>query len=182
MTTTKIDLQKLRKHLAHHMKTTHQVTTTLTNAGIKEPELTQIITTLTQEKYLNDAEYVAEYIRTDRAKNKHTSAEKIKHTLTHQHGIDPNTVEDVLSEMGAYNENLPQAIKHAEKSSAKQSNPTTSKPSTPKNSPSASADNSPHADTTKTPSKQQSTKHAPTYSQTSSKQPHQHTKPPAPPP
>lgn len=115
MTTTQINLQKLRKHLAHHMKTTHQVTTTLTNAGIKEPELTQIITTLTQEKYLNDAEYVAEYVRTDRAKNKHTSAEKIKHTLTHQHGIDPNTVEDVLSEMGAYNENLPQAIKHAEK-------------------------------------------------------------------
>lgn len=111
MTTTKIDLQKLRKHLAHHMKTTHQVTTTLTNAGIKEPELTQIITTLTQEKYLNDAEYVAEYIRTDRAKNKHTSAEKMKHALTHQHGIDPTTVEDVLSEMGAYNENLTQAIK-----------------------------------------------------------------------
>lgn len=110
-----INLEKLRKHLAHHMKTTHQVTTTLTNAGIKEPETTQIITTLTQEKYLNDAEYVAEYIRTDRAKNKHTSAEKMKHTLTHQHGIDPTTVEDVLSEMGAYNENLTQAIKHAEK-------------------------------------------------------------------
>lgn len=52
MTTTKIDLQKLRKHLAHHMKTTHQVTT---------------------------------------------------------------TVEDALSEMGAYDENLTQAIKHAEK-------------------------------------------------------------------
>lgn len=115
MTTTQIDLQKLRKHLAHHMKTTHQVTTTLTNAGIKEPELSQIITTLTQEKYLNDAEYVAEYVRTDRAKNKHTSAEKMKHTLTHQHGIDPTTAEDVLSEMGAYNENLTQAIKHAEK-------------------------------------------------------------------
>ena len=115
MTTTKIDLQKLRKHLAHHMKTTHQVTTILTNAGLTEPELSQIINALTQEKYLNDAEYVAEYIRTDRAKNKHTSAEKIKHTLTHQYGIDPTTVEDVLSEMGAYNENLPQAIKHAEK-------------------------------------------------------------------
>lgn len=115
MTTTKIDLEKLRKHLAHHMKTTHQVTTTLTNAGIEEPELTQIITTLTQEKYLNDAEYVAEYVRTDRAKNKHTSAEKMKHTLTEEHGIDPTTVEDVLSEMGAYNENLTQAIKHAEK-------------------------------------------------------------------
>lgn len=108
MTTTQIDLQKLRKHLAHHMKTTHQVTTILTNAGIKEPELTQ-------EKYLNDAEYVAEYIRTDRAKNKHTSAEKMKHTLTKEHGIDPTTAEDVLSEMGAYNENLTQAIKHAEK-------------------------------------------------------------------
>lgn len=115
MTTTQIDLEKLRKHLAHHMKTTHQVTTILTNAGIGEPELTQIITTLTQEKYLNDAEYVAEYVRTDRAKNKHTSAEKMKHTLTHQHGIDPTTAEDVLSEMGAYNENLTQAIKHAEK-------------------------------------------------------------------
>lgn len=111
MTTTKIDLQKLRKHLAHHMKTTHQVTTTLTNAGIKEPELTQIINTLTQEKYLNDAEYVAEYVRTDRAKNKHTSAEKMKHALTEELGIDPTTVEDVLSEMGAYNENLTQAIK-----------------------------------------------------------------------
>lgn len=115
MTTTQIDLEKLRKHLAHHMKTTHQVTTILTNAGLTEPELSQIINALTQEKYLNDAEYVAEYIRTDRAKNKHTSAEKMKHTLTHQYGIDPNTVEDVLSEMGAYNENLPQAIKHAEK-------------------------------------------------------------------
>ena len=110
-----INLEKLRKHLAHHMKTTHQVTTTLTNAGIKEPELTQIITTLTQEKYLNDAEYVAEYIRTDRAKNKHTSAEKMKHALTKELGIDPTTAEDVLSEMGAYNENLTQAIKHAEK-------------------------------------------------------------------
>lgn len=64
MTTTKIDLQKLRKHLAHHMKTTHQVTTILTNAGIEEPELTQIITT---------------------------------------------TVEDVLSEMGAYDEDTIQS-------------------------------------------------------------------------
>lgn len=110
-----INLDKLRKHLTHHMKTTHQVTTILHNAGLTEPETTQIITQLTQEKYLNDAEYVAEYIRTDRAKNKHTSAEKMKHVLTHERGIDPTTVEDVLSEMGAYNENLTQAIKHAEK-------------------------------------------------------------------
>ena len=49
MTTTQIDLQKLRKHLAHHMKTTQQVTTILTNAGIKEPELTQIITTTVED-------------------------------------------------------------------------------------------------------------------------------------
>lgn len=39
----------------------------------------------------------------------------MKHALTKELGIDPTTAEDVLSEMGAYNENLTQAIKHAEK-------------------------------------------------------------------
>lgn len=109
-----INLEKLRKHLAHHMKTTHQVTTILTNAGIEEPELTQTINTLTQENTSTTQNTSPNTYAPTAQKQTHLSR-KMKHALTHQHGIDPTTVEDVLSEMGAYNENLTQAIKHAEK-------------------------------------------------------------------